>query len=445
MLGLAPSETTGGTERSNSLPWRHANDDPQPPPIRPLARRARRGLLRHPRGGPDHRLVPGDRHRHPDCSIAAAEVAIGDYDPVDANDTAPALGDGEITVRCTKGTAYTIELNAGSYAASATGGMTRAMKHSGQNEFLSYDLYTDRRLRHRLEHDGHGRRDVDEPRGGESHGLRARARRPGCARGRLHRHGLRPRSTSRLRSKRLAQASASRCFRGRGGPGAAFGVRASSCPRPARGRGALPVAPRAARWSLSRMRPFTRFAWAVLAANLAVVAWGAFVRATGSGAGCGQHWPPCNGAVVPRSPTAETAIEFSAPRDERHRARPRRRARRPRGARLPPRPRRPQGGVGLARAHRERGARRRRARPVRLGREGRLRRARLGDGRPPHEHVPPPRRARAHRGVERAARAASARRPRPARVGARARGRVRCSSPGSPGRWPRSATRSSRP
>lgn len=59
------------------------------------------------------------------------------------------------------------------------------------------------------------------------------------------------------------------------------------------------------------MRGFSRFAWSVLAYNLFVVAWGAFVRATGSGAGCGRHWPTCNGAVLPRSPSVETAIEFT--------------------------------------------------------------------------------------------------------------------------------------
>jgi cytochrome c oxidase assembly protein subunit 15 len=59
------------------------------------------------------------------------------------------------------------------------------------------------------------------------------------------------------------------------------------------------------------MIAFTRFAWAVLGYHLAVVAWGAFVRATGSGAGCGKHWPTCNGEIVPRSPRLETAIEFT--------------------------------------------------------------------------------------------------------------------------------------
>lgn len=62
---------------------------------------------------------------------------------------------------------------------------------------------------------------------------------------------------------------------------------------------------------LRMSRRFPRFAWLVLGFNLAVIAWGAFVRASGSGAGCGRHWPMCNGVVVPRSPSAATLIEFS--------------------------------------------------------------------------------------------------------------------------------------
>jgi cytochrome c oxidase assembly protein subunit 15 len=60
-----------------------------------------------------------------------------------------------------------------------------------------------------------------------------------------------------------------------------------------------------------RTRAFGRFAWSVLAFNLGVIAWGAYVRATGSGAGCGRHWPMCNGEVLPRSQTAEMAVEFT--------------------------------------------------------------------------------------------------------------------------------------
>jgi len=59
------------------------------------------------------------------------------------------------------------------------------------------------------------------------------------------------------------------------------------------------------------MSRITRFAWAVLGYNLLVVAWGAFVRATGSGAGCGKHWPTCNGQFVPRAPGMETMVEFT--------------------------------------------------------------------------------------------------------------------------------------
>ncbi|MCA9623508.1 MAG: COX15/CtaA family protein [Myxococcales bacterium] len=54
-----------------------------------------------------------------------------------------------------------------------------------------------------------------------------------------------------------------------------------------------------------------RFAWGVLAFTLLVIVWGTFVRATGSGAGCGSHWPTCNGEVIPRAETIETAIELT--------------------------------------------------------------------------------------------------------------------------------------
>lgn len=54
-----------------------------------------------------------------------------------------------------------------------------------------------------------------------------------------------------------------------------------------------------------------RFAWFVLGYNVLVIAWGAYVRATGSGAGCGAHWPLCNGEVIPRAPSTEMLVEFS--------------------------------------------------------------------------------------------------------------------------------------
>lgn len=58
-------------------------------------------------------------------------------------------------------------------------------------------------------------------------------------------------------------------------------------------------------------RPLARFAWLTLAYNIAVILWGAYVRATGSGAGCGNRWPLCNGTVLPRTPQAQTLIEFT--------------------------------------------------------------------------------------------------------------------------------------
>jgi heme A synthase len=54
-----------------------------------------------------------------------------------------------------------------------------------------------------------------------------------------------------------------------------------------------------------------RLAWATLWMNIGVILWGAFVRATGSGAGCGEHWPECNGEVIPRSDSIETLIELT--------------------------------------------------------------------------------------------------------------------------------------
>lgn len=59
------------------------------------------------------------------------------------------------------------------------------------------------------------------------------------------------------------------------------------------------------------MSQFAKFCWGVLAYNIAVILWGAYVRATGSGAGCGSHWPTCNGDVIPRPQSVETLIEFA--------------------------------------------------------------------------------------------------------------------------------------
>lgn len=59
------------------------------------------------------------------------------------------------------------------------------------------------------------------------------------------------------------------------------------------------------------MSRFAKYCWLVLGYNLLVILWGAFVRATGSGAGCGSHWPTCNGEVIPRPESVETLVEFT--------------------------------------------------------------------------------------------------------------------------------------
>jgi cytochrome c oxidase assembly protein subunit 15 len=58
------------------------------------------------------------------------------------------------------------------------------------------------------------------------------------------------------------------------------------------------------------VRAFIRYGWATMVVTVLVIVWGAVVRATGSGAGCGSHWPLCNGDIVPLAPTVSTIIEF---------------------------------------------------------------------------------------------------------------------------------------
>ena len=58
-------------------------------------------------------------------------------------------------------------------------------------------------------------------------------------------------------------------------------------------------------------RGLPAFAGATVAFMVAVILWGAVVRATGSGAGCGAHWPLCNGTFFPHHPRLATVIEFT--------------------------------------------------------------------------------------------------------------------------------------
>jgi heme a synthase len=57
-------------------------------------------------------------------------------------------------------------------------------------------------------------------------------------------------------------------------------------------------------------RRFTYYSLFVVAFTLLVILWGDVVQATGSGDGCGAHWPTCKGDVLPSFSGLETFIEF---------------------------------------------------------------------------------------------------------------------------------------
>lgn len=73
----------------------------------------------------------------------------------------------------------------------------------------------------------------------------------------------------------------------------------------------LPPPTSAFRGSAEGRRSCALFAWCVLGYNIAVILWGSVVRATGSGAGCGDHWPLCNGVLLQAHPRAATIIELT--------------------------------------------------------------------------------------------------------------------------------------
>jgi len=60
-----------------------------------------------------------------------------------------------------------------------------------------------------------------------------------------------------------------------------------------------------------RLSRFSAFAWGVVVFNLGVIVWGAYVRASLSGDGCGSSWPLCNNEVVPLGAGAKTLVEFT--------------------------------------------------------------------------------------------------------------------------------------
>jgi len=60
-----------------------------------------------------------------------------------------------------------------------------------------------------------------------------------------------------------------------------------------------------------KLNRFATYAWAALGYNLLVIMWGAYVRASVSGDGCGSHWPLCNGEIIPSTGQVKTLIELT--------------------------------------------------------------------------------------------------------------------------------------
>lgn len=59
------------------------------------------------------------------------------------------------------------------------------------------------------------------------------------------------------------------------------------------------------------LRSFYIASWFMVAYTVLIILWGAWVRLSGSGDGCGDHWPLCNGEVVPLERVTKTWVEYS--------------------------------------------------------------------------------------------------------------------------------------
>jgi len=58
-------------------------------------------------------------------------------------------------------------------------------------------------------------------------------------------------------------------------------------------------------------RQFRTLAWVAAVATYLLIVFGAIVRITGSGMGCGDHWPLCNGHLFPPLDDLATVIEWT--------------------------------------------------------------------------------------------------------------------------------------
>jgi cytochrome c oxidase assembly protein subunit 15 len=51
--------------------------------------------------------------------------------------------------------------------------------------------------------------------------------------------------------------------------------------------------------------------WLLIAYTVIIIAWGAWVRISGSGDGCGAHWPLCHGEAIPSTANVKTWTEVA--------------------------------------------------------------------------------------------------------------------------------------
>ena len=61
----------------------------------------------------------------------------------------------------------------------------------------------------------------------------------------------------------------------------------------------------------SRDSRFCLAAWLFFGYLIAVILFGAWVRISHSGDGCGSNWPTCHGEVIPQAPSTATLVEFT--------------------------------------------------------------------------------------------------------------------------------------
>ncbi|MFI5250018.1 MAG: heme A synthase [Gemmatimonadales bacterium] len=59
------------------------------------------------------------------------------------------------------------------------------------------------------------------------------------------------------------------------------------------------------------MTPIRRLSWLALGVAFVHSVFGAIVRISGSGMGCGEHWPDCNGSLVPTFTSYTTVVELT--------------------------------------------------------------------------------------------------------------------------------------